>query len=106
MAKEIEFYALINQGMYEKETYTIANVSKALVDASQAAGGTQEMKDFIHKRIEELFNDSIADHFDGCEVTEKDVDDCINRLSVGEAACIANEDFWWDKETTALTIEL
>ena len=95
--KKIQIVTLMNQSLDENEQCRVINVSKVVLDESVAAKGSSEMKELLRECITELFNGDILDYFNDYddEVSQEDVDYCINELAKGHASNIAGEDFWW-----------
>ena len=103
--KKIMIVTLFNSSLNDKDEYRLMNVNKVVLDESIAANGSKEMKELLRQRIEELFNGDILEYFSdsNMEVTEGDVDYCIDELAKGHASNIAGEDFYWGDEEDLIT---
>jgi len=95
--KKMEIVTLFNSTLNDKDEYRLMNIGYADLKASKEVGGSEELKALIRERIEDLFNGDILDYFKDCrmEVTEGDIDYCIDELAKGHASNIAGEDFYW-----------
>jgi len=99
--KGIFIVPLYNCSSDEEDEYRLLNVTKDLLDKSMSEGGSEEMKALLSKRLDELFNEDIVEYF-GTDpvtgednVTQEDVDACIDALAKGDSSCIMGEDFYW-----------
>ena len=95
--KKMEIVTLFNSTLNDEEEYRLMNIGSADLNASKQAGGSKELKELLRERITDLFNGDILEYFSDSrqEVTEDDVDYCINELAIGHASNIAGEDFYW-----------
>lgn len=103
MAKKTMIVTLTNCSSDERDEYRLMNVTVDVLNMSKAEGGSKAMKELLRKRLDELFNGDIEEYFGEDNVTQEDVEDCINLLAMGEAACINGEDFWWSDEEDLIT---
>lgn len=100
---------LMNCSSGERDEYRLMNVTADVLSKSKEAGGSEAMKELLRKRLDELFNGDIEEYFGEDHVTgepnvtQEDVEDCINRLAKGDSACIFGEDFWWSDEEDLIT---
>lgn len=109
--KKIFIVTLFNCSPDGRDEHRLMNVSADVLNKSKSVGGSEEMKALLHKRLEELFNEDIIEYF-GTDhvtgepnVTQADVDDCVDCLAKGDAAEIFGEDFWWcDEEDLIIEI--
>jgi len=93
--KKIMFVTLFNSALNDKDEYRLMNIAETDLKGSVAIGGSEELKALIRERFEDLFNGDILEYFDSVDVTDEDVDYCINELAIGHASNIAGEDFYW-----------
>ena len=95
--KKMEIVTLFNSTLDDKEEYRVMIIGSADLNASKQVGGSEELKELLREKINDLFNGDILGYFkDSRElVTEDDVDYCINELAIGHASNIAGEDFYW-----------
>ena len=91
--KEIFIYPLVNRSGDNGEDYELCHYESSIIDDSKECGGSEEMKELLRERIDDLFNNDIEDYIDG--VTDEDVEKCINDLAMGKDSNIKGEFFWW-----------
>jgi len=109
MAKKIKMVTLFNSALDERDEYRMVNVTTEVLNKSKEEGGSEAMKELVRNRLDELFNGDIEEYFGEDHVTgepnvtQEDVEDCINRLAKGDSAYIFGEDFWWSDEEDLIT---
>ena len=93
----MEIVTLFNSTLGDKEEYRVMVIGSADLNASKQVGGSEELKELLRERINDLFNGDILGYFDDSResVTKDDVDYCINELAIGHESNIADEDFYW-----------
>lgn len=78
---------------YSAGDYRLMNVSSEIYDESVEQGGSEQMKELLEERLDDLFNNDIESYFEE-DVTEE-LENCISELAKGNDASIKGERFWW-----------
>jgi hypothetical protein len=92
MANVIKVYPLINYSCGYEE-FRLMNVSEEIYNKSIECGGSDELKQIIRERLENLFAGGLNEYFD--EDVTGEVEECINELAKGHDSAIKGEQFWW-----------